>query len=660
MSRSPQLYPEDQQDIFVAIPPPLVSPLARQLSSSHHGTSSIPSVTGIDNSNNPQQLVTPTTSTDNSFEQWTSFEPMLLQQHQLQLQQQRAIALLGGDRTGAGGSSRTTAGGSSSSGGGGAGLSTGQLPPMGSLSRMTLDSNATTTTGTNRPGFPLNTPVSSPPLPLPVQLLNRLYPFSAMGAGGANPSADSSCASSTSGSYTSRNLMSGIGVSGSGVGVASGGYGSRSSSSLHHQQPDMLAARRNSTELARTAAATAIVNTLVSRGSSGGGSGSGGEVAAGLSIPRGDSPYIPSSLSMLFSDPDIMQVQDEVEHYNNIHQQQQHQQQGQQQQQHQQQRRMSNSQLTHSHSGSGGGSGIFVNSEDGDRDGREDHEEDDGAVYGEESRLLQDTAAEGRAENAAASIITNTTTTTTTTTTGTGAGAGMGSDGYGYGYEIVQEDPQDDVFRPYVAMMARDDYLAPHQPSSSSPLFPSPLTTLGGFSYSGTSMLDVAEDQQAQAAGRIWRDYGTMMENGQFRQQHHNAPTAAQSHAAYYHAVSNYHYSYNTGNPNDGARAGEGSSSSASGSGSGSTSQVVNPCVPTGHYAIPESWQWRRQRGRGASHQSYGSANAGANASGNGGTRRRNGGDGSEDHWLWGILASVVSCWVCCESPAACCSCCCL
>jgi hypothetical protein len=48
------------------------------------------------------------------------------------------------------------------------------------------------------------------------------------------------------------------------------------------------------------------------------------------------------------------------------------------------------------------------------------------------------------------------------------------------------------VFRPYVAMMARDDYLAPHEPSSSSPLFPSPLTTLGGFA-SGTSMLDVAE-----------------------------------------------------------------------------------------------------------------------------------------------------------------------
>ncbi|KAG0374830.1 hypothetical protein BGX24_009883 [Mortierella sp. AD032] len=134
---------------------------------------------------------------------------------------------------------------------------------------------------------------------------------------------------------------------------------------------------------------------------------------------------------------------------------------------------------------------AIVNTLDGDRDGREDHEEDDGAVYGEESRLLQDAAAEGQAQTAAASIITNTT--ATTITTGTGAGAGMGSAGYGYGYEIVQEDAQDDVFQPYVAMMARDDYLAPHQPSSSSPLFPSPLTTLDGFSYSGTSMLDVAE-----------------------------------------------------------------------------------------------------------------------------------------------------------------------
>ncbi|KAF9285409.1 hypothetical protein BGZ88_009548 [Linnemannia elongata] len=609
MSGSPQLYPEDQHEIFVAIPPPLVPPLARQLSSSHHGIV------------NPQQLATPTTSTDNSFEHWTSFETLLLQQQHLQQQQQRAMAVLGGDR-GSPGTSSAGIAGSSGTGGQNRGL-----PPVSvrSGSRTTLDSNTsnasntnTNTTTTNRASarigggggvVPLSTPVSSPqqpplPISLPVQLLNRLYPFSAMstsvGSGsGVHPSVteSSSCASSSSaGSYLSRNFMSGFGC-GSGVNI-SGGFGSRSATSVMQQhQPDMMA-RRNSTELARTAAATAIVNTLVSRGNSAGGggggaSGSGSSEAVGLSIPRGDSPYIPSSLSMLFSDPEIMQVQTEVDRHR-------------QQQQQQRQRRTSSSQLTLSHSGSGVGSGIFAHSEGDDQEGAaEEH-----GLFGEETRLLQDSPSGNEGSH----------------TITTGAATGREGDDGGYGYEVVQEDQQEDVFRPYVAMMARDDYLAPHEPSSSSPLFPSPLTTLGGFA-SGTSMLDVAEDQQAQAAGRIWRDYGTMMENGgggggvQFqRQQQLQNPTAAQSHAAYYHAVSNYHYSYNS-NPHDDARGGS----------SSSTSQV-NPCVPTGHYAVPEDWQWRRQRGRGASHQSYGSVG------GNGGSgTQRNNGDGPEDNWLWGM-----------------------
>ncbi|KAG0284015.1 hypothetical protein BGZ97_008324 [Linnemannia gamsii] len=292
---------------------------------------------------------------------------------------------------------------------------------------------------------------------------------SGSGSGGINPSVmaeSSSCASSSSaGSYHSRNLMCNMGM-GSSVNMG-GGFGSRSASSLMQQQPDMMA-RRNSTELARTAAAAAIVNTLVGRGSSiGGGGGSGSREAVGLSIPRGDSPYIPSSLSMLFSDPEIMQAQSEVDR--------QHQQ---LQQQQQQQRRVSSSQVTLSRSGSVVGSGIFAHSEEGDQESSsrfpaEDHHDDD-RVYGEESRLLQDSTPSG-----------------TGGLHSTGTTGREGDDG-GYGYEIVQEDQQEDVFRPYVAMMARDDYLAPHEPSSSSPLFPSPLTTLGGFA-SGTSMLDVAE-----------------------------------------------------------------------------------------------------------------------------------------------------------------------
>lgn len=258
--------------------------------------------------------------------------------------------------------------------------------------------------------------------------------------------------------------MSGLG-GGSGVSIG-GGFGSRSATSIMQQhQPDMMA-RRNSTESARTAAATAIVNTLVSRGNSGGGdaSGIGSGEAVGLSIPRGDSPYIPSSLSMLFSDPEIMQFQIEVDQHH------------QQQQQQQQQKRASSSQLTLSRSGSGEGSGIFAHSEGNDHESAAEEHDDD--LYGEESRLLQDSPSGYEGPH----------------TSTTGAATGREGDDGRYGYEIVQEDQQEDVFRPYEAMMARDDYLAPHEPSSSSPLFPSPLTTLGGFAP-GTSMLDVAEGE---------------------------------------------------------------------------------------------------------------------------------------------------------------------
>ncbi|KAF9920824.1 hypothetical protein FBU30_009224 [Linnemannia zychae] len=119
-------------------------------------------------------------------------------------------------------------------------------------------------------------------------------------------------------------------------------------------------------------------------------------------------------------------------------------------------------------------------------------------------------------------------------------------------------------------------------------------------------------------------EQGARSGSGPFRNQQHT-PTA-RSHAAYYHAVSNYHYSYNS-NPNED----QGSSSRAGG---GSSSQV-NRCAPIGHYAVPDNWQWRRQRGRVMSQQSYGSGNGNFSGAGNG--ARRGHGEGREDHWLWGM-----------------------
>ncbi|KAF9102774.1 hypothetical protein BGX29_004209 [Mortierella sp. GBA35] len=412
----------------------------------------------------------------------------------------------------------------------------------------------------------------------------------------AAASADSSCASS-SGPHHSRNSgFTSAPITTGGI----GGFGSRMQQQQHYTalgggggpSPDMN--RRNSTEMARTAAATAIVNTL-SRGEA--------------SIPRGDSPYIPSSLSMLFSDPEIMEVG------------------------HSQQQQGATSQLTLSHSGSA----ILAASEDG-RD-TEDHEDDS---YGEESRLLRYTRSGSGSE---ARTTAHATATVVSAIGRAMGGRGGGEDGLGYGYEIVQED-QEDIFRPYVAMMAREDYLAPHEPSSSSPLFPSPLTTLGPYS-SGTSMLDIAEDQQSRAAGRMWRDYGTMMENGQFRQPNTTTPLN-QSHAAYYHAVSNYHYSSHP-NQNDEHASSSGSRSGGGVGPSSSSGGQVNTCGPTGHYAVPESWQWRRHRGRGASQQSssgggIGTSNGNGAGNGNNGSsseggwsRRRRNADGSDDHWLWGM-----------------------
>lgn len=191
-----------------------------------------------------------------------------------------------------------------------------------------------------------------------------------------------------------------------------------------------------------------------------------------------------------------------------------------------------------------------------------------------------------------------------------------------------------------------------------------------------TFLLSVVDQGQT---GRIWQGYGTMD-----NYQSNNGPPPAtplhQSHAAYYHAVSNYMYpSYdeNTlGNSEDG--------------GSRSGSYGINECVPT-QYAIPG-------HGRRAS---QGSTSSG----------RRHERRSDDDNWLWGMydmhlfsffffcswevgvtgkrrsmkrtvassllifisaswslnlsgcrVVSVSACWLCFESPVACCSgcCCCL
>ncbi|KAG0027282.1 hypothetical protein BGZ82_009061, partial [Podila clonocystis] len=167
-----------------------------------------------------------------------------------------------------------------------------------------------------------------------------------------------------------------------------------------------------------------------------------------------------------------------------------------------------------------------------------------------------------------------------------------------YGYEVVQDEP---IFS-YAAMI-REEYIAPHEPSSSSPLFPSPLTTLGRFA---PGAILVPTDDQGPTE-RIWQDYGTM-DNHRSNNEPPTPTPLYQSHAAYYHAVSNYMYpSYdeNTlGNSEEG--------------GSWSGSYGINRCVPT-QYATPG-------HDRGASQ--------GSSSNNNNGRRHERRSD--DDNWLWG------------------------
>ncbi|KAF9985024.1 hypothetical protein BGZ75_003418 [Mortierella antarctica] len=193
-----------------------------------------------------------------------------------------------------------------------------------------------------------------------------------------------------------------------------------------------------------------------------------------------------------------------------------------------------------------------------------------------------------------------------------------------YGYEVVQDDRQAEEYHPYATVMSRHDYLAPHEPSSSSPLFPSPLTTLGGFTPSSI-LPDSLEEQQQAGAGRIWQDYGTI---GNLQQRQASmASHLNQSHAAYYHAVSNYHYSSNEESQLLNRNRDHGASSSGSRVAGGSQ----------GRACVPEEGRWRGRHGR--EHSSPNSREPDTDGSSSGarhwGRRQQN--DRSDDSWLWGM-----------------------
>lgn len=315
-----------EQDIYVAIPPPLISPLSRQAQGSGLGL----------------HLLTPSSSTHSSSgPHWSSQDAAQTEGHEEPIREQQNTSS----------------------------------------------------------GAPLS-PVSPTGISLPAQLL-RLYPFSTM----ATPSTNVFCASSSSQeSSRNANVLSSFGV---------GGRSSRQSYLPYSRRSDLNSNNNNnngiSSEQTRIAAVTAIANTLQQRD--------------GRSF-RGDSPYIPSSLSMLFSDPEVMQQELGREQLQDP-----------QEQQSSAPRRYSRSRRP------------FRSRDHGQEDS------DSSCVDGSDS----EEEYEDEDEDEVRKFI-------------------RAKKGKGYGYEVVQDEP---IFS--YATMIREEYIAPHEPSSSSPLFPSPLTTLGRF-----------------------------------------------------------------------------------------------------------------------------------------------------------------------------------
>ncbi|KAG0302181.1 hypothetical protein BGZ98_007719, partial [Dissophora globulifera] len=284
---------QEEEDIYIAIPPPLVPPLTRQLASSHDSGST--------------HLPTPTSTSSSSYAHWT-----------LDTQFQRPASIL------------------PFSGASGHGIPHEQpthsrpplahsippVPPALQSSTAPAPVSSVSTTAMIHPNNTpsLTTPVSSPPVaPLPTQVTSRLYSFSAAvhpTSGEISHSSSSSTppaplpqrSSHFEGSSSSRGLLPSHAVmSGSSNIISSPSGPSFMQYPSLRQSPvaagAMAAGRRGSsssmTESTRAAATAAIVNTLNSRGDA--------------RPPRGDNPYIPSSLSMLFSDPEVMLAQEEEE-----------------------------------------------------------------------------------------------------------------------------------------------------------------------------------------------------------------------------------------------------------------------------------------------------------------------------------------------------------
>ncbi|KAF9990741.1 hypothetical protein BGZ79_004769, partial [Entomortierella chlamydospora] len=408
------------QNIFVAIPPPLVPPLVRQLGSSHESSTGTTHL--------PTPISTRNSSVSQSYAQWT-----------LDNQYQRSMGTgFQGSNNGQGNASIPPGPGTRTDS---------ELPSSETLAR--LPPPGESTSNARSPNTPVSPVLSS-------QLMNRLYSLSAaMGPS----SSDAPCTAPQQGVTSRSGAGTGFGItsasffsanpifgSSSNNGVNNGNNGGGSSSntrsplqypSLGHS-PELHRGGSTSsmTESTRAAAATAIVNTL-NRGET--------------RPSRGESPYIPSSLSMLFSDPEVMQLQEEVERA----------------QMHQHQLRMRQRYLDSRRSFSGD-AGLS-----NERQGpTETGIEDDGG-------LINDIIDEDDEEDG--DIIINHNNNNTDVNREDRQLLGSDQMDMRYGYELVQDEQQDDEYHPYATVMSRSDYLAPHEPSSSSPLFPSPLTTLGSF-----------------------------------------------------------------------------------------------------------------------------------------------------------------------------------
>ncbi|KAF9897894.1 hypothetical protein BX616_004804, partial [Lobosporangium transversale] len=585
-------YAEDQDGVYVAIPPSLVPPLVRQLASSNHDI----------RSESVHHLPTPAPSTNNSSTSQASTHWAFLDN-----QYRRGVGPLDGGAENNGNIFEP-------------GVESGSEP--GSDSRGHANSEGAPVAAAVSPGM------LPPASTLPVQLLNRLYSFTTM-TNTQNPTDVTSTSNIDNTSNNTSSITPSLQRRASSneasiraITAASRAHSNNASNYNYTrsimQYPGLSQTSdfsrtgtgaapiaSTTTESTRLAAAAALVSSFSRQGSvnistNEIGIGADGFATVGTNNTegagrraslRGESAYIPSSLSMLFSDPEVMQAQSEVTERALLHQ-------------HEQQlrQRYRDSRRSFSFSGvatgnEGANPGIGSNpfGPPGRRrrrtfageDVEEEEEEEEGGNNGgngDQRPLLRRSQSEFHSNQSQSQ------------NQGQSQGHHLNVV-EGYGYEVVggqttplilagmvgDEDYEDGDYHPYATIMSRSDFLAPHQPSSSSPLFPSPLTTLGVLN-------DPLEEQQSYAAGGVWQDYNNMDHLRRIAHTNRSTPLN-QSHATYYHSVSNYHYSSH-GN-GDGIET-----ESRVETTNGNNSNTVAPCQPGNS-------PWRRLHTRGLSYQSY-------------------------------------------------------